>query len=67
MQDTPPLSNMSSLDIAASPPNRGDETVRIAFLPAFAGGHLGVLRNVPGVTRLIVPLRRGTKCSEAQP
>jgi uncharacterized membrane protein YoaK (UPF0700 family) len=31
---------MSSLEIAASPPIRRDETVQIALLLAFAGGHL---------------------------
>jgi hypothetical protein len=31
---------MSSLDIAASPPIRCDETVQIALLLAFAGGYI---------------------------
>ena len=31
---------MSSLEIAASPPIRRDETVQIALLLAFAGGYL---------------------------
>jgi hypothetical protein len=31
---------MSSLDIAASPPIRRDETVQIALLLALAGGYL---------------------------
>jgi uncharacterized membrane protein YoaK (UPF0700 family) len=31
---------MSSLDVAASPPIRGDETVQISLLLAFAGGYL---------------------------
>ena len=31
---------MSSLDIAASPPTRRDETVQISLLLAFAGGYL---------------------------
>ena len=31
---------MSSLDIAASPPIRRDETVQISLLLAFAGGYL---------------------------
>ena len=31
---------MSSLDIAASPPIRRDETVQIALLLAFTGGYL---------------------------
>jgi uncharacterized membrane protein YoaK (UPF0700 family) len=31
---------MSSLDIAASPPIRCDETVQIALLPVFAGGYV---------------------------
>src|SRR2546423_9469545 len=32
--------DMSSLDIAASPPIRRDETVQISLLLAFAGGYL---------------------------
>src|SRR3954467_1378881 len=32
--------DMSSLDIAASPPIRRDETVQIALLLAFTGGYL---------------------------
>jgi hypothetical protein len=32
--------DMSSLDIATSPPIRGDETVQISLLLAFAGGYL---------------------------
>src|SRR6476619_6444725 len=32
--------DMSSLDIAASPPVRRDETVQISLLLAFAGGYL---------------------------
>ena len=31
---------MSSLDIAASPPIRRDETVQVALLLAFTGGYL---------------------------
>jgi uncharacterized membrane protein YoaK (UPF0700 family) len=31
---------MSSLDIAASPPTRRDETVQVSLLLAFAGGYL---------------------------
>src|SRR5258706_15912586 len=37
---TPDVSNMSSLEIAASPPIRRDETVQISLLLAFAGGYL---------------------------
>ena len=32
--------DMSSLDIAASPPIRRDETVQVSLLLAFAGGYL---------------------------
>src|SRR5258705_8166958 len=35
-----PRLDMSSLDIAASPPMRRDETVQVALLLAFAGGYL---------------------------
>jgi hypothetical protein len=34
---------MSSLEIAASPPIRRDETVQIALLLAFAGGYLDAI------------------------
>lgn len=34
------MPDMSSLDVAASPPIRGDETVQISLLLAFAGGYL---------------------------
>src|SRR5260370_39517838 len=37
---TPDVPDMSSLEIAASPPIRRDETVQIALLLAFAGGYL---------------------------
>ena len=36
----PDVPDMSSLDIAASPPLRRDETLQIALLLAFAGGYL---------------------------
>src|SRR6187200_3506761 len=35
-----PVLDMSSVDIAASPPIRRDETVQISLLLAFAGGYL---------------------------
>jgi hypothetical protein len=37
---------MSSLDIAASPPIRRDETVRIALLLAFVGGYLDAYTRI---------------------
>src|SRR6187200_3337794 len=35
-----PVLDMSSVDIAASPPIRRDETVQISLLLAFAGGYI---------------------------
>jgi hypothetical protein len=53
---------MSSLDIAASPPIRRDETVQISLLLAFAGGYAtriipDLALGLPVVALLIVLLR----------
>lgn len=59
--------DMSSLDIAASPPIRRDETVQVALLLAFAGGYLdaytwiihGVMANAQ-TANLVLLWVRGT-------
>jgi Protein of unknown function (DUF1275) len=63
---------MSSLDIAASPPIRRDETVQIALLLVFAGGHLdaytyiihGVMANAHTANLVLLWVHRSLRSSD---